>query len=192
MNETMYSVQRYPRSDMTMKPPIKGAIKGPVKTVMEKMVMAMPRVRLSNMSEKTAATQVSGQAPKNPLKNRQISSVCKSLETATEMLKIENPNEAITSGSRRPLSSENGALDEVNIGHSEIERACIPQNWTSRKTQYVKRGGQSRDNRPHIIDLRNSSSRRRDDTRAESSCERSEAEHGGSSKLLLQRPVLGM
>lgn len=31
---------------MTMNPPTEGASKGPVKTVMEKMVMAIPRVRL--------------------------------------------------------------------------------------------------------------------------------------------------
>jgi hypothetical protein len=65
------------------------------------------------MSEKTAATQVRGQAPKKPLKNRQMSSVCRSFETATEILKIEKPNEAITSGKRRPFNSENGALPGV-------------------------------------------------------------------------------
>jgi hypothetical protein len=56
INDTMYSVQRQPRSDITMKPPIKGARRGPVKTVIEKIVIAMPRVRLSYISEKTAAT----------------------------------------------------------------------------------------------------------------------------------------
>lgn len=104
-----------------MKPPINGAISGPLKTVMEKMVMAIPRVRLSNISENTAATHVRGQAPKKPLKNRQMSSVCKSLETATEMLKMEKPKEAITSGRRRPLSSEKGALDDISI------LSCLPQ-----------------------------------------------------------------
>jgi hypothetical protein len=49
-----------------MKPPINGASKGPVKTVIEKTVMANPRVLLSNMSEKTAATTANGQAPKIP------------------------------------------------------------------------------------------------------------------------------
>jgi hypothetical protein len=49
-----------------MKPPINGASKGPVKTVIEKTVIANPRVLLSNMSEKTAATTASGQAPKIP------------------------------------------------------------------------------------------------------------------------------
>jgi hypothetical protein len=49
-----------------MKPPINGASRGPVKTVIEKTVIANPLVRLSNMSEKTAATTANGQAPKIP------------------------------------------------------------------------------------------------------------------------------
>jgi hypothetical protein len=39
-----------------MKPPMNGARKGPQKTVTENTVIANPRVRLSNMSEKTAPT----------------------------------------------------------------------------------------------------------------------------------------
>ncbi len=65
-----------------MKPPMKGASSGPVKTVMEKTVMAMPRVRLSNMSEKIAATTASGQAPKKPAKKRVMRTVWRSLATA--------------------------------------------------------------------------------------------------------------
>lgn len=146
MKDTMYSVQRYPRSDITMKPPMNGAINGPVKTVIEKIVMAIPRVRLSNMSEKTAATQVRGHAPKNPLKNRQMRSVCKSFETATEMLKMENPNEAITSGSRRPFSSEKGALEVVSsLTHILCACRCSPEDGTGRKPQYIERGGQGCD-----------------------------------------------
>jgi len=49
-----------------MKPPMKGAKSGPVKTVMENKVMANPRVLLSNMSENTAATTARGHAPKMP------------------------------------------------------------------------------------------------------------------------------
>jgi hypothetical protein len=49
-----------------MKPPMNGAKRGPVKTVMEKTVIANPRVLLSNMSEKTAATTARGHAPKMP------------------------------------------------------------------------------------------------------------------------------
>jgi len=41
---------------MTMKPPMKGARKGPVKTITLKRQIAIPRVRLANMSAKTAAT----------------------------------------------------------------------------------------------------------------------------------------
>ena len=72
MIATMYSVQRQPMwGFMIMKPPMKGARSGPVNTVIEKTVMARPRVRLSNMSENTAATTASGQAPKSPPKKRQ-------------------------------------------------------------------------------------------------------------------------
>lgn len=70
-----YSVQRHPKYDSTMKPPMKGASMGPVKTVMEKMAIAVPRVLLSNMSEKTAATTARGAAPKKPPKNRQMRTV---------------------------------------------------------------------------------------------------------------------
>jgi hypothetical protein len=92
-----------------MKPPMKGASKGPVKTAMEKMVMAMPRVALLNMSEKTAATTASGQAPKKPAKKRQMRTVWRSLATAVAMVKMEKPNMDRTRGMRRPLSSESGA-----------------------------------------------------------------------------------
>ena len=68
---TMYSVHLQPKLGfIIMKPPTKGASKGPVKTVIEKTVMARPRVLLSNMSEKTAATTVRGQDPKTPAKKR--------------------------------------------------------------------------------------------------------------------------
>ena len=50
-----------------MKPPINGAKSGPVKTVIEKTVIANPRVLLSNMSEKTAATTAKGHAPNMPM-----------------------------------------------------------------------------------------------------------------------------
>ena len=50
-----------------------------------------------------------GQAPKNPLQNRQIKIVWRSLPTATAMENIENPNDPRTSGNRRPFSSEKGA-----------------------------------------------------------------------------------
>jgi hypothetical protein len=73
-------------------------------------------------------------------------SVCKSFETATEMLKMENPNEAITSGSRRPFSSENGALGVVSsLIHTLCACECSPEDRSSRKTQYIERGGQGCD-----------------------------------------------
>ena len=109
MIEARYMVHRQPRYDSTMKPPIKGARSGPVKTAMEKIVIAMPRVALLNMSEKTAATTARGHAPKNPAKKRQIKTVCKSLPVAQAMEKTENPNMAMTIGSLLPLNSERGA-----------------------------------------------------------------------------------
>ena len=41
---------------MTMKQPMKGARKGPVKTITLKRQIAIPRVLFANMSAKTAAT----------------------------------------------------------------------------------------------------------------------------------------
>jgi hypothetical protein len=52
---------------------------------------------------------VIGQAPKKPAKNLQIKIVCRSFAVAHAMLKTEKPNDATTSGSLLPLSSENGA-----------------------------------------------------------------------------------
>jgi hypothetical protein len=51
---------------------------------------------------------VIGQAPKNPEKNRQINTVCKSLPVAHAISNTENPKLAITSGSLLPFNSENG------------------------------------------------------------------------------------
>ena len=92
-----------------MKPPIKGARRGPRNTVLAKIAIAMPRVWLSNISAKTAATTVSGQLPKTPEKKRVIMTVCRSLAVATAVPKILNPNMLMRIGKRRPLSSENGA-----------------------------------------------------------------------------------
>lgn len=94
---------------MMMKPPIKGANKGPVKTVMEKTVMARPRVLLSNISEKMAATTANGQEPKTPAKKRVNMTVCRSLAVAVAIEKTEKPNMATTRGSLLPRSSDKGA-----------------------------------------------------------------------------------
>jgi hypothetical protein len=59
-----------------MKPPINGAKSGPVKTVIEKTVIANPRVLLSNMSEKTAATTAKGHAPNMPMQSALKSNPC--------------------------------------------------------------------------------------------------------------------
>lgn len=102
MIAVMYSVHRHPKYDMTMNPPIKGANKGPMKTVAEKTATASPRRRLLNMSEKIAATTARGQDPKRPPKNRHIMIVCRSLATATAMEKMPNPKDPTKMGSRRP------------------------------------------------------------------------------------------
>lgn len=80
-----------------------------MKTVMENRVMAIPRVRLSNISEKTAATTARGQAPKKPAKKREMRIVWISLPVAQATQKMEKPNIEMTRGRRRPRSSERGA-----------------------------------------------------------------------------------
>lgn len=72
---TKYSVHRHPRYEVVMKPPMNGATKGPLNTMREKTVIARPLLLLSNISEKTAATTVKGQAPKKPAKNLHIITV---------------------------------------------------------------------------------------------------------------------
>ena len=94
---------------MVVKPPMNGARRGPVKTVIEKTVTARPRVRLLNISEKTAATTARGQDPKTPPKNRQIKTVCRSFPTALPIENMEKPNMAIINGSFLPFSSDSGA-----------------------------------------------------------------------------------
>jgi hypothetical protein len=86
-----------------------GASRGPEKTVMEKTVIARPRVLLSNMSEKTAPTTARGEAPKKPPQNRHMRTVCRSFPAATAIWKIEKPNIDKTMGSLRPRNSERGA-----------------------------------------------------------------------------------
>ena len=88
---------------------LSGRIEKQVLTIILNTVIAKPLVLLSNISENTAATTVSGAAPKKPPQKRQISVVCKSFDTATATWKMEKPKLAMTSGSRRPFSSENGA-----------------------------------------------------------------------------------
>jgi len=66
---THHEVHLHPRELSIMKPPIKGAKRGPEKTVIENKVRANPLVLLSNMSEKTAATTAKGPAPNIPPQN---------------------------------------------------------------------------------------------------------------------------
>lgn len=90
-------------------PPAIGAIKGPEKTAMENTAIAEPLVSCVNMSAKTAPTTAKGHDAKNPPQNRHIKTVWISFATATAIWNIEKPKIPISSGKRRPLSSENGA-----------------------------------------------------------------------------------
>jgi len=83
---TYHSVHLHPRYESTMNPPIKGASKGPVNTVIEKTVIANPRVLLSNISEKTAATTAKGHAPKMPGYSQHY--ICKSTRGSTNLPKV--------------------------------------------------------------------------------------------------------
>lgn len=114
--------------------------------LIENTVTARPRVRLLNMSENTAATQVNGQAPKKPAQKRQMMTVCRSFPTATAKLKIAKPNEAMTIGSRRPYNSEKGAqkmgpvatsMMLVVVGESE-ERAHIQGRRATRPKRRLR------------------------------------------------------
>ena len=85
-----------------MKPPMKGANNGPMKTVAEKTAIAKPRVLLLNISANAAATTAKGHEPNKPSKNRQIMTVWMSFATATPIANTEKPKAAMTRGRRRP------------------------------------------------------------------------------------------
>ncbi len=93
----------------TMKPPMKGATKGPTKTHMEKTTMAVPLLSLPNMSAKDAGTTTKGAAPKQPAKKRQIIMDSNLSDTATAKLKQQKAKEEMTRTGRLPNNSDNGA-----------------------------------------------------------------------------------
>jgi hypothetical protein len=105
----MYIVQRHPRELMAMKPPTKGAAKGPMKTAMQKIDMITPRCALLKRSAKTAGTIEIGLAANNPAKKRHIMIVCISFATAQAMVNKPQPKRPIERGPRRPISSDAGA-----------------------------------------------------------------------------------
>jgi hypothetical protein len=139
MNELMYMVHRQPWYDCVMKPPIKGAINGPMNTVAEKTATARPRTSLLNMSANTAATMARGEEPQRPAKKRQIMTVWMSLATATAIVKMEKPKAAITSGGRRPYSSEIGAhmtgysVSKSSMWQREVEDLRGPKAYPNTK-----------------------------------------------------------
>jgi len=85
-----------------MKPPTNGARRGPMKTVAEKHAIASPRVSLSHISAKMAATTANGADPKNPSQKRQMRTVWMFWAVATPIAKIPKPKDEIIIGSLRP------------------------------------------------------------------------------------------
>ena len=77
-----------------------------MKTATAKAAIAKPRVLLSNMSAKAAATTANGQEPKRPSKKRQIMMVWISLAVATAVAKRAKPKHPTINGGRRPISSD--------------------------------------------------------------------------------------
>jgi hypothetical protein len=86
-----------------------GPASGPLNTEAAKAAIAIPRVSLLKISEKIAGTIVRAQDPKSPAKKRQIRSVWMSFDTATAIMNIPKPVDAIMTGRRRPFNSEKGA-----------------------------------------------------------------------------------
>lgn len=102
IKELIYSVHLHPKLLLVTKPPMNGASSGPINTVAENTATASPRLALSNISAKTAATTAKGQEPKRPAKKRQMRIVWRFLATATAMEKMEKPNAESIRGGLRP------------------------------------------------------------------------------------------
>ncbi|KAH3688990.1 hypothetical protein WICPIJ_000049 [Wickerhamomyces pijperi] len=92
-----------------MKDPATGATIGIQKTVMEKIVMALPLCLFPKRSANVAGTTTNGAAPMAPEKALQIKMVCKFSAVATPKLKIVNPKMEKTKTGLRPYNSDNGA-----------------------------------------------------------------------------------
>lgn len=92
-----------------MKPPTKGAINGPTKTVSAYSEMAAPRVVLLYKSASTPGTTVSWLAPNIPAKKRHMTKVWIFWATADAIVKIPPPNIPIVKGHFLPRSSDAGA-----------------------------------------------------------------------------------
>ena len=94
---------------MTVNPPQKGASIGPKKMRVAKIVSAVPRVSVSNMSAYTEAVRAIGAEPKTAMKNREIMSVWISLQVAEATAKTLKPNKPMIYGSFLPRNSDIGA-----------------------------------------------------------------------------------
>lgn len=62
----MYATHRQPRYEVEMKPPMNGAIRGPLMIIPPKRATARPRYLLLYMSAKTAPHIANGADPKKP------------------------------------------------------------------------------------------------------------------------------
>jgi hypothetical protein len=121
---------------MMMKPPIRGARRGPANTVRTKQTMLIMKISGLNMSLAMAPARVKVQAPKKPAKKRQMKIDCKSFDTAVAKENMLKPNMLIRKGMRRPLSSENGAQTRGPVAKPRTYKE-IPSVPTSRDTPYA-------------------------------------------------------
>ncbi|KAH3664791.1 hypothetical protein OGATHE_003606 [Ogataea polymorpha] len=106
----MNSVHLQPRLELaTIKPPMNGASNGPTNTAIENTTIAVPLVRLPNMSAKPAGATTIGAAPKQPAKNLQIKIDSSLSEHATAKLKAANATEERSITGLLPYNSDRGA-----------------------------------------------------------------------------------
>lgn len=109
-----------------MNPLTNGAVNGPMKADIVYMAMATPRWVLLNRSDKLAGTSANGLAAKNPEKNRVSISVWVSSAAALARQNILNPNIPMSSGGRRPYSSEPGA-HTVGPAENPSTKSVVPK-----------------------------------------------------------------
>lgn len=129
-NDGMYMVHRQPRWLVEMNAAIKGAVNGPMKTDIVYMAMAIPRWVLLNRSDRLAGTKAIGLAANSPEKKRHNMRVWVSLEVAQAMEKTLNPNMPMSSGGRRPYSSEPGA-QIVGPAENPSTKRVVPKSPTT-------------------------------------------------------------
>jgi hypothetical protein len=166
---------------------------GPMNTVAENTATANPRTSLLNMSANTAATMARGEDPQRPAKKRQIITVWISLATATAMVKIEKPKAAMTSGGRRPYSSEIGAhMTAASVSECSssevVTKPILTRSKSISKYEQTRTQGTNLSANPKFGSNRTSGAGK--DGRAHRGTQRIESQHDAHSQFLLCRPVL--